>query len=213
MNGWTETTTKVETVDASGQPLVLEHVRAYRSPDSKEALVFPTDVMRAELMALAEALRLEPRDIALFAMMYAKPGPFQEGYVHMLYRLNKMLFYQWKGLEEQGFGEALPHDEFDAKERGPVPRHLKEDLVRLGKMGYLKADWPSGKEQQSISCNLTPAGEALASAIWFKLDPLIRAESLRWKRRLFVKTPAKIRERVHKDYPEFRKTFVKPDVD
>jgi len=31
-------------------------------------------------------------------------GVIQKGYLHHRYRLNKMLFYQWKKLEKEGLG-------------------------------------------------------------------------------------------------------------
>ncbi len=212
IEGWTKTTTTVETVDVKGQELVLEGVTAYKGPKPNDLFLFPEDVMRAELEALAKVLCLESRDIALFAMIQAKPGPFQEGYTHTLYRLNKMLFYQWKGLERRGFGEALPHDEFEAKEKGPVPKRLKEDLHRLEKMGYLQVSWPSGPERGSVSVTLTAKGAMVGSVVVQKLDPVLWEETLRWKRRLFLKRPREIMKQVHKDYPEYRATYTEPDT-
>jgi hypothetical protein len=80
-------------------------------------------------------------------------------------------------------------------------------------MGFMNVEWPSGPQRKPISLTLTPRGEFVASVLWEKVDPLVKEETLRWKKRLFLKSPTEIKERVHKDYPEFRKTFTDLDTD
>jgi hypothetical protein len=212
-NGWTETKARVETWTPSGDQIVLQGVRAFSIPATGQIVIYPQDVMRREMEVMAESHGLEHRDMPFMLMVYAKPGPFQEGYIHMLYRMNKMLFYQWKGMEEDGFGQAMPHDEFVAEKKGPVPKCLKEDLRRLEESGFITVTWPSGRGRQSISFNLTTKGEAVAHDLWVRADPRLKEITLHWKEKLFLKDPRTIMRDVHRDFPEYKKGYTEPDED
>ncbi len=210
MEEWEEEIVDVNSVDWLGDPIVVPNVPAERKAGTKRLRVDPEALARAELIQIGEELGLKPRDIAIFLLSYAKPGPFQRGYLCQKYKLNKMLFYLNKELEKEGLGEALPHDEFVAAKNGPVPRNLSDDLKRLKRDGLMRVEGGEGAKKTLI-CELTERGDKLASTLWTRVpDPYLAAAN-RVKDRLFPLDPETIMERVHKDYPEFRETFTEPD--
>jgi len=203
---WVDIRTDVRSVDWQGNLITIEGVRAKRKKGTKQVIVDIEDIARAELENIANEVGIELRDIPLFLMLYARPGPFQRGYLCQKYRLNKMLFYQWKELEKDGLGEALPHDEFIAEKRGPVPKNLWDDLKRLNDAGLIAVE--GGKRiRKTVTAELTPEGQKIAAKLWTLVpDPYIVVTS-RVKDWLFPLDERTIRERVHSDYPEFRKKY------
>lgn len=211
ISGWKETSVNVKTIDIKNQPIELTGVRAYICPDSDVIAVMPLDVVRAEQSSRIERFGLQDRDIATLIMLYAQPAHFQKGYVHLLYRLNKMLFYQWIKLKEIEMDEALPHDKFEAIERGPRPIHLKEDLRRLERLNYIKISWPKGNEKRPIEINLTKAGHDISEFIWSYTPDFIREITVHWKKELFLLKPRSIMSKVHEEYPEWKTQYSMPD--
>lgn len=212
MKAWQPTTTEIKSVDWKGNPIVINDVPARKDSKTGRIRVSPIDVARAETRQIAEELGLEERDLPLFLLLYAKPGPFQVGYLCEKNKLNKMLFYVWKELEKEGLGEALPHDEFEAERNGPVPRHLFEDFERLSELSLLKVEG-GRKERRHVSVNLTPKGEKLAAQLWNRVaDPYLVVAS-RVKDWLFPLDPVTIMKRVHREFPEFRRIYTEPDME
>jgi hypothetical protein len=127
-----------------------------------------------------------------------------------------MLFYQWKELEKEGLGEAFDHDHFIAKERGPIPEHLEEDIKRLERKGLVKVSlvqWGKSKEQCSKTTELTEKGLAVAEKICTKVAKPFLEVSLKVKEELFPLNPLTIRNKVHRDYSEYRKTYTEIDAE
>jgi len=212
MNEWEPTTTDIKSVDWKGNPILITKVPAKRDSKTGKVRVNPIEVARAEARQIAEDLGLEERDIPLFLLLYAKPGPFQAGYLCEKNKINKMLFYIWKELEKEGLGEAFPHDEFEAKKNGPVPKHLFDDFDRLGRLSLISVE--GGRTQKKhVSVNLTKKGETVAAQLWNRVpDPYLAAAS-RVKDWLFPLDPETIMQRVHREFPRFRKTYIEPDVE
>ena len=128
---WEKITTDIDSVDWGGNSIVIHSVPAIRHVKTGKLKVDPRDVAKAEFIDIAKEIGIQDRDIMLFLLLYAKPGPFQRGYLCQKYKINKMLFYQWKGLEKIGLGDVIPRDEFEVKSKGPVPKNLWDDLKRL----------------------------------------------------------------------------------
>jgi len=210
MMTWEPTTIEVKSVDWKGRPIVIRNVPAKRNPKTGKVLVSPVEVARAEARQIAEELGLEERDIPLFLLLHAKPGPFQRGCLCEKYKVNKMLFYIWKELEKEGLGEAFPHDEFQVEKNGPVPKHLFEDLERLEEQSFLTIEG-GRREHKAVTVKLSPKGEKVAATLWTRIaDPYLVVAS-RVKDWLFPLNPETIMARVHRKYPEFRKTYMEPD--
>ena len=97
-------------------------------------------------------------------MILAKPGPFKGGEVLYKYHLQKLLFYLWKKLEEDEYGDSLPRDNFVAAANGPVPEHLNDDLERFEKGGWVKTRNEKWEKAVSKRIILTSKGQSLALA-------------------------------------------------
>lgn len=214
LNELIETHIEMDSVNWRGETIRLKNVRGLQIAKTGQVYVYPADVSKAEIAQLAEEYNLLPRDVALLLMIYSKPGPFKEGEVLYKYHLNKLLFYQWKELDNAGLHEALPHDEFDPAPRGPVPRNLSEDLERLQKRGLIETvyeRWGPESKQQSMRTVLTKNGFEIAENLWEKISPSFKEVTLKIKERIFPLDPVTVRHRVHREFPEYRLTYTEPD--
>ena len=214
---WKETTIDMDVTGWKGETLHLTNVPALRNAETGKVRVFPLEVAKAEGKEMARKAGLaDPRQILLLLALYAKPGIFNGGEVFYKYHMNKILFYQWKELEKQGFGEAVVYDEFEPANRGPVPRNITTDLEQLSKAGLLKTEitqWGKGPRDGRISIKLTEQGIKLAEKLWFEAPEEIQETTLKVKELVYPATPEQIRNRVHKEYPEYRTSYVTEDKD
>jgi hypothetical protein len=80
------------------------------------------------------------------------------------YKFNKMLFYFWKNLEKQGFGDSYIIDEFVSGRAGPIPKNLKESMIRLEKKGGL-----CGRNLQKSSSYLNKMENKEGEKFWLTL--------------------------------------------
>lgn len=207
---WEPVTIETESIDWLGNPITLRDVRAERNKETGRILVDPTELTRVEMEQLASELRLEGRDLPFLLICYASPGPFQPGYVHHKSRLNKMLFHVWKRLELKGLGEALPHDEFGRGRAGPIPRHLKEDMKRLEGKDLLAVQWGRRPGESTIS-QLTEEGLQLGRELWKRVPGDFIEIAHQVKEELFPLDSKTIKDDVHRDFPEYRATYVEED--
>ena len=210
---WVETVTEVNTVDWRGNPIHVTGVRALKNPKTGNIRVFPYDVAKAEVKAIAEKIGILPRDVASFLMVLAKPGVFKEGEVLFKYHLQKLLFYLWKELWKNGYGESLPRDDFLAAKNGPVPKHLEEDLRRFEKKGWVKTRYEHWNGQRSKRIILTKDGLQLSKALWGTLPDPYKEVALKVKERIYPLDPETVRYLVHEEYPEYRHSYVENDVE
>jgi len=213
---WIKARINMNTVNWKGKPIHLIDVPALKNSKTGKIRVYPSDVAQAEFRMIAKKYDFESRDIALLSLLCAKPGPFKEGQVHFKYHLNKMLFYQWKRMEEAGLGETYPHDEFRPDSRGPVPNNLNDDLQRLKNMELItleRKQWGENERDASIKTDLTEKGQKLIEGIWKEIPDPFKEITLKVKANLFPLNPKTIRERVHRDYPEYKKSYTELDTD
>ncbi|HEX9340506.1 MAG TPA: hypothetical protein VF992_04970 [Thermoplasmata archaeon] len=202
--------TDTVTVDWDGNPVKLHGVPALKDTRTGKIWFDPAEVVKAELRQLAESCGVSPRQLPVMLLLQAQPGPFPGGSGHNKYKLNKMLFYQWKELEKQGLGEAYEHDRFEPAIKGPIPRELYSDLADLESKGLAKLK--GGKSQKkTLEVYLTSEGLKVAKSLWEAVPLPYREVTIGVKTELFPLDPHTIMERVHADYPEYKKIFVEPD--
>lgn len=209
---WVSTTVEVRTVDSKGHPLLLKDVAAERNSVTHAIRLDPEVVARAEIEHIAGRLGVEGRHLPLLLMLFAKPGPFKEGSVETKYKLNKMLFYQWRRLADAGLGDSFPRDEFKSARAGPVPIHLSDDLRALERAGLATVKW-SDHPGASTNVELTSAGMEAARRLWDDVPEIYRIATLATKEELFPLTPATIKLKVHAEFPDLRRHYVEVDAE
>jgi DNA-binding PadR family transcriptional regulator len=210
---WIETETTIETVNWKGEPMKIAGVKAFKNPKTGAIMVYPFEVTKAEIRQIAECFDLQPRDVATLLMIAAKPGIFKEGEVFYKYHLQKQLFYLWKTLEICGYGDPLPMDNFISADNGPKPEHLDKDLQRLEERKLITVRREKWDNHESKRITLTKEGEKTAEKIWAMLPEPYKETAIRVKERIHPLSPEKVRHLVHKEYPEYRNTYVKNDIE
>jgi len=123
------------------------------------------------------------------------------------------LFYFWKELWKKGYGESLPRDDFFAAKNGPVPEHLENDLMRFEKKGWVKTRYEKWNGNCSKRIILTNDGLKLSKELWDSLPDPYKEAVLKVKERIYPLQPETVRHLVHKEYPEYRDSYVENDVE
>ena len=211
---WVETTIAMDTVNWKGGSIHLEGVKALENKKTGAVRIFPDEIAKAEVRNIAEKYGLLPRDVGTLLIILAKPGNFQEGDLFFKYHLQKMLFYFWKELvDTYGSDELFPKDNFIAAENGPVPEHMDDDLVRLEKEDLITTRYEKRDNGKSKRILLTDKGTTLAKELWSDLPDPYKEDAMKVKERLFLMSPERVRHLVHQQYPEYKNTYVKNDIE
>lgn len=121
-----------------------------------------------------------------------------------------MEFYLWKRMDKEGYKNASIHDEFGSARAGPIPVHLREFLEDLEKKNIVKVQWARGPGESTKS-QLTRLGEKVANTIWNKTPPDIRNMVRKTKEELFAIDATQLKKKVHKEYPEYKRTYTELD--
>jgi hypothetical protein len=213
---WVDTKIDMDSVDWKGNPIRLEGVPAIQNTQTKKILVYPQEVAKAEVIMFAKKHNIDPLEIPVLLMLYAKVGAFRGGVIHSKFRVNKALFLMWKDLGKEGLGEALPHDEFEPKPKGPIPQHLWDDFKNLERRGTLtlsKKPWGTDQMQQSVTAELTDQGQKIASELWDNVPDPFKEVTMKVKGWIITSDPETIRKRVHREYPEYKESYTELDVE
>lgn len=214
---WIETETTIDTVDWRGEPIQVTRVKALQNQKTGEILVYPSEVAKAEINQIAEELGICPTDVGTLLMILAKPGNFNEGDVFYKYHLQKMMFYMWKSLSRV-YGDSLPLDQFIPAENGPVPEHLDSDLQRFEEKKLIRTrseKWKdaTNKIVTSKRIMLTEEGKRIADELWRRLPDPYKEIALSVKKRIYPLSPDRVRELVHKEFPEYKNSYIKNDIE
>jgi hypothetical protein len=73
--------------------------------------------------------------------------------------------------------------------------------------------WSEGDMQKSLTIMLTDKGKEVANSLWNKIPELFLKVTLKVKERIFPLDPKTIRERVHREYPEYRSSYTELDTE
>ncbi len=213
---WKETRTGVATVSWDNKTIHLD-VPAIKNTKTGKIRVRLEDVARVELETLAREAGIEPRDFPILLVLKAQMGGFHnKEEVQFQYHLNKMLFYQWKEMEKLGLGESFPHDEFKKADRGPVPANIESDLARLSGLGLISVErhrWGERPRDESKQIKLTTKGSELANKFLRRTPEDLMATTAEVKAMIGTLPPPSVKEKVHREYPEFRTTYKVEDSD
>jgi hypothetical protein len=150
-------------------------------------------------------------------MLLARPGDFPEGEVFYKYHLQKMMFYMWKSLDKT-YGDSLPLDRFIPADNGPVPKHLDNDLQRFEENKLIRIrpeKWADATKKivTSKRIMLTEDGKRIAQKLWDRLPDPYKEIALGVKKRIYPLDPDSVRALVHKEFPEYKNSYVKNDIE
>jgi hypothetical protein len=210
---WVKIETAVDTVNWKGEAIRVEGVKALKNSKTGTVMVYPAEIAKAEIEQLAKSFGLLPRDIGTLLMILAKPAYFKKGEVFYKYHLQKLLFYLWKYMEKYGYGQSLPTDSFVAAENGPKPEHLDEDMKRLVENKLLKTRYEQSEYGRSKRIMLTKEGTKLANLLWVTLPNPYKELAIKVKERIHPLSPERVRHLVHNEYPEYKNSYIKNDIE
>ena len=210
---WNDVDTTIDTVNWRGEPIHLTGVKALKNSKTGAIRIYPSEIAKAEVRQLAESLGILPRDVGSLLMIFAKPSYFKEGEVLYKYHLQKLLFYYWKFLDMSGYKNSLPIDDFIAAKNGPVPEHLNDDLQRLEEKKLIKVRYKKWEQGRSKRIMLTKEGTKLARESWKALPHPYKEIAIKVKERIHPLSPDRVRHLVHKEYPEYKDTYVENDIE
>ncbi len=212
--GWENTTTSVETVDWSGKNLKLKDVPAFKHEKTGEVLVDINDVIkvgnRTEQQNNANEMGLEPIEIHPLLLLYADLKYYPQGVIEKGYRLRKMIFYLEKEMEKSGYKDSYTFDEIVPARAGPVPKNLKKTIKELSQKGLVNYVWEN-KPGTPAKFNLTKKGFEVAKKLWTKTPDDIQKVILKVKEGIYLISSEDLKNKVHKEYPEYQRTYVDLD--
>ncbi|MEX2682421.1 MAG: hypothetical protein Q6373_012540, partial [Candidatus Sigynarchaeota archaeon] len=200
----------------------------YEDEETREEFFTLADFLRAEQKRVARKHGITVFNTFELLTLYADVKSKIKG-IKQKFRFNKIMFYIGKRLEKE-FGEGtLIFDEMCKARAGPVPRHLGEDMALLEAKGLVKIhvdrdgkkipgsekEWRKLIKNKVGACvvELTPAGEDLARSIWAEADEDILDIIYKVKRDLIYLDTEQLKEKVHKEYPEWKKDYVENDTE
>ena len=207
---WVPTKVVVESVDWEGREIDLDQVPAEFNKEKNITRVDIDEVIKAEQKFIAKENGLDPRELQVLWLIHADSRFFKSGYIEQKFRFNKMLFYLWKRMDKEGYENAFIHDEFESARAGPVPIHLREFLHDLEKKDIIKVRWAK-RPGESLKCQLTKLGEKIAKSIWNKTPTDIKGITRKTKEELFLIDATQLKKKVHKEYPEYKRTYTELD--
>jgi hypothetical protein len=214
---WIETETTIDTVNWKGKPIKIENVKAFKDPETGEILAYPSEITKAEIKQVARELGIQPRDVTTLLMLCVKPGNFNEGDVFFKYHLQKMMFYLWESTKEV-FQDSLTIDKIIAAENGPVPENLDADIDRLEDCGIIETKsgiWEDekGEEHTSKRIHLTDKGRQVANEVCKRMPEPFSEAAVKVKKQIYPMSPTAVRHMVHKQFPTYKDTYVKNDIE
>lgn len=203
---WIPTKVDVERVDWEGREIVLDQVPAEFNKKKNLMRVDIDEVIKAEQKFIAEEHGIDPRELQVLWLLHADSRFFKGGYIEQKFRFNKMLFYLWKRMNKEGYENSFIHDEFKSARAGPIPIRLGKFLEDLEKNGIVKVRWAK-RPGISLKCQLTKLGEKVAKSIWDKTPSDIKGIIRKTKEDLFLIDATQLKNKVHKEYPEYKRTY------
>lgn len=204
-------------------PVVIEQ-------SSGEEYVTQADLFKAEQTQIAKKYNLTPNNLFEMLTLWAPVKSRTKG-ITQKFRFNKILFYIGKRIEKIYGYNGLSFDEMIACRAGPIPKHLKEDIVELEqkqlvnvhlerdqkKIPNSQQNWQKMMTPQGGACvvTLSSTGEKIAEQLWKDVDAEFGSELLntiqKTKEQLIYLDTDALREKVHKDYPDMKKDYTEND--
>ena len=210
---WCNEKEDITSVDWKGKEIVLKNVPVEKNVKTGLIRVDIDEILKAEQKFIAEQQDLEqPIAIPELLFLFADSRFFKGGEIKEKYKFNKMLFYLRERLKEQGFGDSYIIDEFVSGRAGPIPKHLKQSMMELEKKGFVKISWSDNIKKPTVF-TLTPRGIEVSKAIWDQIPDLVKKTVIQVKEEIALLDPTALKEKVHKEFPEYKKTYTDLDAE
>jgi len=211
VENWEMKKESLSTVDLSGKEIVLQNVPVRYNKDRNISMVRIEDVAKAEQEYLSKKQRLNPKQVPILALLFAKL-PFDikgavkvsKGQIKEATRFNKMLFELWQRTIEAGYDELYPKHSFYGDVYGPVSKDLKPMVKDLEDKGLVKAELAKRNGETSVY-TLTEKGFDEAQKVWRNTPKELKEIITQTKNFLALAPSKEIIDYFHKKYPEYRK--------
>lgn len=203
---WEPTKVEYESVDWSGNSITLQDIPAEVCKKCNEVRIPSSNILVAEQKYLANKYNLELEHLPILLILHAKSRFIKPDYLEQKFRFHKMLFYFERRLSEKGWKRSYIHDVFGAARSGPVAIHLNELTKSLEEKGLVDVKWAK-KPGESFRWELTAEGKKLAEELWQNTPDEIRRVVQKVKRELFLLDANQLRDKVHEEYPEYKKFY------
>ena len=211
-SNWVNTKEDIVSVNWKGEEIILKNVPVEKNAKTGLVRVDVDEILKAEQKLIAQQQNLEPIAIPELLFLFADTRFFKGGEIKEKYKFNKMLFYFWKNLEKQGFGDSYIIDDFVSGRAGPIPKNLKDSMIELEKKGLVKICWSDNIKKPS-TFTLTSKGFEVSKDIWTQTPDLVKKMVIEVKQDLALLDPTALKEKVHREFPEYRKTYIEVDAE
>jgi len=212
VSDWVNEKEDIVSVNWKGEEIILKNVPVEKNAKTGLVRVDIDEVLKAEQKLIAEQQSLEPIAVPELLFLFADTRFFRGGEIKEKYKFNKMLFYFWKNLEKQGFGDSYIIDEFLSGRAGPIPKNLKKSMIELEKKGLVKVSWSDNVKKPTLFI-LTPKGIDASRVIWEQTPDLVKKIVIQVKEEIALLDPTALKEKVHREFPEYRKTYTELDAE
>jgi len=213
VSNWVNEKQDIVSVNWKGKEIVLRNVPIEKNTKTGLVRIDVDEILKAEQKLTAEQQNLnDPIAVPELLFLFADTRFFKGGVIKEKYKFNKMLFYFWKNLEKQGFGESYIIDEFVSGRAGPIPKNLRKSMIELEKKGFVKISWSDNVKKPTVF-TLTPKGVDVSTAIWEQTPDLVKKTIIQTKEDIALLDPTALKEKVHRDFPEYRKTYTELDAE
>lgn len=213
VSNWINEKEDIVSVNWKGEEITLKEVPVEKNVKTGLVRVDVDEILKAEQKLIAEQQNLgHPIAIPELLLLFAGTRFFKGGEIKEKYKFNKMLFYLWKKLEEQGFGDSYIIDEFVSGRAGPIPKHLKTSMMELEKKGLVKIAWSDNIKKPTVF-TLTSEGIDVSRIVWEQIPDFVKKTVIQVKEEIALLDPTALKEKVHKEFPEYRKTYTELDAE